>query len=111
MLPLVSGINFRLLSVDHELISLIPSHPVLRLALLPLVPSTYHSRLPPFLHSFIPKPLKPSFSANPPPLYPPFLLRDWWIPGLFTDTSEHIHMYFLVLLSFFHFLVFERTLK
>ena len=34
-------------------------------------------------------------------------LIDWihGFPGLFTDTSEHIRFYFLVLL-FFHFLVF-----
>ena len=39
-------------------------HPVLRLAVLPLVPSTHHSRHPTPLHSFI-SGLKPSFSANP----------------------------------------------
>ena len=38
---LVSGINSRLLSVDYALISPILTHPVLRLALPPSVPSTH----------------------------------------------------------------------
>jgi len=41
MLPLVSGINSRLLSVNHALISPILTHPVLRVALPPSAPSTY----------------------------------------------------------------------
>ena len=48
---------------------------------------------------------KPFFSANPSHRYLPFLLQDWLhrFPRLmFTDTSEHIRFYFLVL--FFHFL-------
>ena len=47
---------------------IITPHPlrrdVLRVALLPSVPSTHHSHHPSLLHSFTPG-LKPSFSANP----------------------------------------------
>ena len=56
---LVSGINFRLPSVDHALIS-----PVLWVALPPSVPSTHHFHHPLPLHSFTPG-LKLSFSTNP----------------------------------------------
>ena len=59
MLPLVSGINSRLLCVNHALISPIRTHLVLWVALSPSVPSTYHSHHPSPLHSFIPV-LKPS---------------------------------------------------
>ena len=50
--------------------------------------------------SFIPG-LKPSFSANPSHRSLPFLLQDWLhgFPGLFTNTSEHMHFYFLVFFS------------
>ena len=62
ILPLVSGINSRLPSVNHALISPILTHSVLP----PSVPSTHHSRHPLLLHSFIPRlSLKPFFSANP----------------------------------------------
>ena len=64
MLPLVSGINSRLLSVNHALIFPILTHPVLSVALPPSVPSTHHSHHQSPLHSFTPG-LKPSFSANP----------------------------------------------
>jgi len=74
-LPLVSGINSRLLSVDHALISPILFHPVLRVALLPLVShidSPLSSSITP--HSFIPG-LKHSFSTNPSHRSLPFLLQ------------------------------------
>ena len=64
MLLLVSGINSRLPSINHALISPVPTHPVLWVALPPSVPSTHHSHHPSPHHSFIPG-LKPSFSANP----------------------------------------------
>ena len=54
MLPLVSVINSRFLSVNPALISLILIHPVLRVAILPLILATHHSHHPPPLHSFIP---------------------------------------------------------
>ena len=94
MLPLVSGINFRLLSAKHTLIFPFLTHLVLRVSLLPSVPSTHHSYSSRH-HSFIPG------------LNLPFLLQDWLhgFPGLFTDTSEHIH--FLVFsFSLFHFFNF-----
>ena len=60
MLLLVSGINSRLLSINHTLISPILFHPVLRVALLPLVSPTHHSRqtspLKPFCKSVQPLP-------------------------------------------------------
>ena len=54
MFPLVSGINFWLLSANDTLIFLILTHPVLCLALPPSVWSTHHSHHPSSLHSFIP---------------------------------------------------------
>jgi len=67
-----------------------------------LAPSTPQS-----LHSFIPG-LKPFSFANPSHRSLPFLLQDWlgptWFPGLFTDTSEHIH---LLLFYFFCFPLFS----
>ena len=53
MLPLVSGINFRLLSAKHTLIFPFLTHLVLRVSLLPSVPSTHHSYSSRH-HSFIP---------------------------------------------------------
>ena len=52
--------------------------------------------------SFIPD-LKPSFSANPPPLQSFFFFfrTDYTIPQTFTVTSEHIRFYFLVFLHTF----------
>ena len=46
MLPLVSGINSRLPSVNHALISPILPHPVLWVAFPPSAPSTHHSHHP-----------------------------------------------------------------
>jgi len=43
MLPLVSGINSRLLSGNHALVSPILHHPVVRVALPLSAPSTHHS--------------------------------------------------------------------
>ena len=102
---LVSGTNSRLLSVNHALICPILHHPVLWVALPPSVPSTHHFHHPLPLHSFTPG-LKLSF-PNPSHCSLPFLLLEWLhgFPGLFTDTSEHIHFYFL-LLFFFHFFSF-----
>jgi len=60
MLPLVSGINSRLPSVNHALMSPILPHPVHP----PSVPSTHHFRRPLPLHSSTPG-LKLSFSTNP----------------------------------------------
>ena len=99
MLPLVSGINSRLLSVNHALTSPILTHPVLRVA---LPPSTRHSHHPSPLHSFIPD-LKPSFSANLSLRSLPFLLPDGLhrFPRLFTNTSEHSHFFVLFLFSTF----------
>ena len=54
MLPLVSGINSQLPSVNHTLISPILPHPVVWVALAPSVPSTHHSHHPSPLHSFTP---------------------------------------------------------
>jgi len=92
VLQLVSGIDFQLLSVNHALISRVPTHPILRVALLPLVPVTRHSRHPSPHHTFIPG-LKPFFSANPSHRSLPFFSSGLTprIPrGQFTDTSEHI---------------------
>jgi len=75
------------------------THLVLWVALLPLVPSTHHSHHLSPLHSFTPG-LKSSFSANPSHSSLSFLLQDWLhgLSALFTDTSEHIRFYFVVLL-------------
>ena len=72
---------------------------VLRVAILPLVPSTHHSHHLATLRCFIPG-VKPSFSAKRSRRSLPFLLYDWFpgFPGLFTDTSEHIPFYFSVFL-------------
>ena len=76
MLPLVSGINSQLLSVNHALISPILHHPVLRVAVIPpSVSSTYHFHHPLPLHSSTTD-LKLSFSANPSHRSLPFLLPD-----------------------------------
>ena len=50
--------------------------------------------IPSPLHSFFPG-LKPSFCANHSHRSLPFHLQDWLhgFPGLFTDTSEHIHFF------------------
>jgi len=52
--------------------------------------------IPSPLHSFFPG-LKPSFCANHSHRSLPFHLQDWLhgFPGLFTDTSEHIHFFIL----------------
>ena len=52
--PFVSVINSRLLSVNHALISPVRTHLVLRVALLPSVPSTHHSHHSSPPQSFIP---------------------------------------------------------
>ena len=70
-----TGINSRLPSVNHTLISPILPHPVVWVALPPSVPSTHHSHHPSPLHSFTPG-LKLSFSANPSHHSLPFLLMD-----------------------------------
>jgi len=121
MLPLVSGNNSRLPSVNHALISPVRHHAVLWVALPPLVPSIHHSHYPSPLHSFTPG-LKPSFSANPSHWSLPFLLQEW-LCRLFTVTSEHIRF---LLFSFVFYTcyssvpcgrvsrlvsAFERTLK
>jgi len=54
MLPLVSGINSRLPSVNHALILPSPPNPILWVALPPSFPSTHHSHHPSPLHSFTP---------------------------------------------------------
>ena len=86
-------------SVNHALISPILPHPVVWVALPPLVPSTHHSHHPSPLHSFTPD-LQLSFPANPSHHSLPFLLLDWLhgFPGLFTDTSEHIRFFSLLFL-------------
>ena len=91
MVPVVSVINSRLLSVNHALNS-----PVLRVALSPLVPSSDNSHHPSPLHSFIPG-LKTSFSADPSHGSLLLLLHDSLhrFLGQFTDTSKHIRFYFL----------------
>ena len=106
MPPLGSGINSRLLSLNHALISPILHHPVLWVAFPPSVPSIHHSHHPSLPYSFIPG-LNPSFSANPSHRSLPFLLPDWLhrFPGLFTATLEHIR-FLLFSFSVFHFLVF-----
>ena len=93
------------------LISPVLTHLVLWVALRPSVSSTYHSHHPTPLHSFIPD-LKPPFSANAFHRCLPFLLQDWLhgFPGLFTDTSEHIHFFCLVFL-FSHFFVVGSVRK
>jgi len=68
------------------------THLVLRVALLPSVPSTHHTYRPSRPHSFIPG-LKPSFSASPFHCSLPFLLQDELhrFLGLFAVyTSDHI---------------------
>ena len=97
MLPLVSGINSQLPSLNPALISPILPHPVLWVAFPPSSSSTHHSHHPSPLHSFIPG-LKLSFSANLSHHSLPFFLLDWLhgFPGLFTDTSEYIRFYSLV---------------
>ena len=69
MLPVVSGINSRLLSVNSALISPIPTHPIPEWHFL-------HSHHPSPHHSFVPG-LKPSFSVNRSHSSLPLLLRDW----------------------------------
>jgi len=75
MLPLVSGINFRFLSVNHALISSILILPVLRVVILPLILATNHFHHPSPLHCFFPG-LTPSFSANSSQRNLPLLLQD-----------------------------------
>jgi len=108
MLPLVSRINFLLLSVDHALMSAILIHLFVWLAQLPSVPSTHHSHHPSPSHPFTPD-LRRSFSANPSHHSLPFLLQNWLhgFPGLFTATSEHISFLLFIFFNFFYiFLVF-----
>ena len=100
MLPLVSGINFRLLSVNHALNSPFLTHPVLFVALLPSVPSTHHSHYPLPLHSFIPGLKLPFLEIFPTIAYLFFIRTD----------STHRTVY-LILLSmsvylFFYFFPF-----
>ena len=97
-----TGIDCRFFSVNHASISLILTHLVLWVTLLPSVPSTHHSHHPLPLQSFTPG-LKPSFSANP--SHRSLLPRDWLdvFRGLFTDISEHIRFYLLFSFSFFTF--------
>ena len=90
-------------SINHAVISPILPHPVLWMALPPLVPSITP-------HSFIPG-LKRFFSANPFHHSLPFLLHDWIhvFPRLFTDTLSLSVFYFLFLFS--HFLVFFGSVQ
>ena len=97
MLPLVSGTNSRLLSVNHALVSPMLTHRVLRVALPPSIPSTHHSYHPSPLHSFIPG-LKPSFSVNPSHRTFLFLYR--------TDSTDYPDC-FPILLSISIFLLFS----
>ena len=76
LLPLVSGTNSRLSSVNHALISPILRHPVLWVALPPSVTSTHHFHHPLPLHSSTPD-LKPFFLQIPPTAAFLFLLQDW----------------------------------
>ena len=93
-------------SVSHALISPILPHPVVWVALPPSVPLTHQFHHPsPLLKKVISlewahSRLNTFFSANPSHRSLPFRLPDWLhrFPGLFTDTSEHIHFYFLVFL-------------
>jgi len=103
MLHLVCGINSRLPSVNHALISPILPHPVVWVALPPSVPSTHHFHHLSPLHSFIPG-LKPSFSANLSHNSLSFLLVDrlHGYPGLFTHTSERIRLWRFSFFFFFH---------
>ena len=89
LLYLVSGINCRLLSVNHALISQILNHPILRVAFHLLVQSTHHSHHPSPLHSFIPG--LTLFSVDPSHRRL-FFFYDWLhgFSGLSTDTNEHI---------------------
>ena len=90
----VSGINFRLLSVNHALISPILNHLVVSVALPPSVPSTdYHH--PSSLYCFSPG-LKPFFSANPSPVAFLFFVR--------TDSTDS-HDCLPILLSISGFLL------
>ena len=101
MLPLVSGINSRLVSINNALISPILIH--LRVALLPLVSSTHHSHHPPPLHSFIPG-LKPYFSANASHHSLPFLLQDWLhgFPGLLRIIPAPLSYNLMALYTVYH---------
>jgi len=99
VLPLVSGINSRLLSVNYALISptLILHSPIRTSPVASIdsprsssiASSLFHSRLKafPFCKSF---PRQPSFSSSG--------LTPRIPPGLFTDTCEHIRFSSLVLL-------------
>ena len=88
MLPLVCGINSRLLSVNHALISPILTCSVIPVALLPLVPSTYHSHHPSPLHSFIPG-LKRSFFARTDSVESGLTL---WSSSMDSWTSQGVHL-------------------
>ena len=89
MLPFVSGINFRPLSVNHALTSPVLIHPVLRVALPPSVPSTHHCHHP--------SPLTLSFQAwNFPFLQIIFIAAFCFSPR--TD-STHFSVCLLILLS------------
>ena len=123
MLPLVSGINSRLLSVNHALISPILTRPVSWVALPLSITSTHHSRHSSPPHSFIPV-LKPPCLKILASIAFLFFFGLHGFPGLFTDTSEHIHFSFLVFPHFISFWfravdyadlgcmsLFERTLK
>ena len=95
MLPLVSGINSRLPSVNHTLISPILHHPVVWVALPQSVPSTHHFHHPLFLHYFTPG-LKPSFSANPSYRTPTFSSS-----GLTPRIPRTVYRYFWASVYFF----------
>jgi len=97
MLPVISGINSRLPSVNHALISPVLTHPVLWVALPPSVSLPHHSRHP-TPHSFIPL-LKPSFYATSSHRSLPFLFM--------TDSTDFPDCLAILLsISVFYFLVF-----
>jgi len=95
MLPLVSGINSRLPSVNHAIISQILLHPVLWVALPPSVPSTHHFHHISPLHSFTPG-LKqlPFLQILPTVAYLIFFRTD------FTDSPDCLPIFFNLAYSF-----------
>jgi len=72
----------------------------------PSVPSTHRSHRPPHPYIFIPHDsIKPSFSANPSHRsLNSFSSSDWLhrFPGLFTDTSKHIRLFYFLVFFCFH---------
>ena len=102
MLPLDSGINSRLLPVNHALISPILHHPVLWVALPPSVPSTHHSHhpfTPSLFHSRLKTflfcksfPPKPTFSSSAlTPRIPRTVYRYFWAYAFLVCSLPVLH--------------------